>query len=266
MRPQLGAVDIVHGREVIRLSAQHARYRPDMERHFETYFRATEPAVENGDWVADFSRPRVHRYRSNGLDFMVSSIPEEPGVVGEYFKHTPRRKLAFDVGAYCGLSTYEASQRFEDVVAFEPDPANRACLLSNVLRHEMANVTVLPAAVAARTGKTRFFAEAALGSRFAVADFAQMPSMEVETVSLTDACALYGVPDFISMDIEAAEIEVLDSSRELLAHERISLAIDTNHEEGSGWTFGPVEKILKACGYQVETARPGGFFTTWGWK
>ena len=181
--------------------------------------------------VSDFSAPTLHTYRHNGLQFHVSSLPEEPDAVEGYFRHAPaRRKLAFDIGAYCGLSTYELSKRFDKVVAFEPDGENRACLVANVIRHSLDNVLVVASAVTHATGKTQFFSEGNLGSRLALHEYSRGPIREVNTISLADACYTYGTPDFVTMDIEAAEIQVLDSSRPLLRQCQIAFAIDTNHE------------------------------------
>jgi FkbM family methyltransferase len=258
--------DIIHGDRIIRISEQHARYRDDMEKYFDSYFNSVEPRVTAAGLLADFSQPAVHRYKHNGLEFVLSSLPEEAEAVLSYTKHATGSRLAFDVGAYCGVSTYELSKCYERVVAFEPDPLNRECLIRNIRRHSLNNVIVVPRAMTAAGGRRRFFGEGALGSRLALGNYGHGPLYDVETCSLTESCIRYGVPDFIGMDIEAAEIEVLDSSRDLLRCENISLCVDTNNEQKNGWTFGRVESILHDCGYSVETGTPGGFYTTWGWK
>ena len=259
--------DIQRDIRVIRLSEEHARYTYEMERHFDVYFGAVVPREEDGLLIADYSEPAVHTYRHNGLQFKIQSLPEEPDAVEGYFKHAPDHgALAFDVGAYCGLSTYELSKRFDRVIAFEPDTNNRVCLIDNICRHKLGNVTIVPAAMTAFVGKTTFYAEGCLGSRMALPQYVREPLLEVATINLVAACQMFGVPDFITMDIEGAEIEVLAAARDLLTTEKISLAIDTNHEEASGWTVGRVEAILMACDYEVETEMPGGFYTTFGWK
>jgi FkbM family methyltransferase len=259
-------MDIRKDQRIIRISDQLFRYAAPLEKHFEIYFNAVEPQKENGFLVVDFSSPSWHRYRHNNLEFKLSSLPEEPEALADYFKYAQGTKLAFDAGAYCGLSTYEMSQHFEKVIAFEPDNQNRACLVENVIRHKMTNVTIVPFAMTVNTGSAIFYEEGSLGSRMALPHFCRPPLLPVKTISLVDACETYGIPDFICMDIEGAEIEVLAASYELLLRERISLTIDTNHREATGFTFGEVETILRACGYQTETEKPGGFYTTWGWK
>ena len=155
---------------------------------------------------------------------------------------------------------------FDRVVAFEPDAVNRECLLSNIERHELDNITVVANAMSATTGSARFWVDGSLGSRLALPEYTRGRFENIETTSLVDACIKYGIPELICMDIESAEIEVLDAARDLLKQQSIIFSIDTNHDEVHGWTFGRVEEILRSCGYQVETGMPGGFYTTWGWK
>jgi FkbM family methyltransferase len=259
-------MDIVNGKRTIRIADKHWYYEQDMKEYFDTYFGA----VSSSNSLVDFSKPAIHRYRYNNLEFLLPSLPEEPQAVLSYFKHTSGGPLAFDVGAYCGLSTYELSKRFDHVVAFEPDPLNRACLQFNISFHDLKNITVVPMAIAANSGVLKFHSEGALGS--CVVDALPGPAIErgttveVDSISLPMACALHGTPTFISMDIEGVETSVLAASTELLRRGKISFAIDTNHRREYGWTFSAVEAILRSCGYQTETEKPGGMYTTWGWK
>jgi FkbM family methyltransferase len=255
------SIDIVRGDKIIRISERHDRFMDEINRHFDTYFNA----VEKSNGLVDFSTPDRHTYGHNGLEFMLSFLPEEPEIVGGYFRHQPTgARLAFDIGAYCGLSTYELSLRFDKVIAFEPDTMNRDCLNKNILRHNMRNVMVVPMAIMGESGRVRFLSEGTPGSGATLADRVAGPSCTIDALSLVDACLLYGIPDFICMDIEEAEVEVLEAARELLTREHIGLVVDTAH--GVPITAPAVEEILKDCGYSVETDLTNDWATTWGWK
>lgn len=245
------------------MDERHANYVSFLNQHFDTYHDAVVPSNGDGMEVCDFSQTMLHTYRHNNLQFWLSSLPEEPEVIEAYFRHCHEGALAFDIGAYCGLSTYELSKRFTQVVAFEPDAISRACLIANVTQHKLTNVTIVADAIAATAGNAVFFKDGSPASR--LADMHTQDSLvPVRTITLTDACALYGVPDFIVMDIEGAEVEVLESSYDLLTHERIAMVVDTNH--GNTSTATPVTTALKLCRYRhVETHVPGGFFTTYAW-
>lgn len=260
------AIEITRGDRVILLADRHAPYIPEIERCFEVYFGAVEPQSVEGRLVADFSAPRVHRYRHSGMEFEIAALPEEPAALAAYWRHyqPTGNETVFDVGAYCGLSVYEAAQRVGRVVAFEPDSVNRRCLERNIQRHSLRNVQVVPAAMAATSGEAIFFEDHALGSRLAKPEYRRPPLLPVPVLSFADACARFGTPAFISMDIEGAEVDVLGAASAELARGHFSLAVDTNH--GPGGTARQVETILRGCGYQVETSSPAGLLTTWAWK
>ena len=75
----------------------------------------------------------------NGLEFELSSFPEEMEAISEYFhwyKPSPD-DLIFDIGAYCGVTAYHLSRRVPKgkVYSFEPDPINFELLKRNIERH-----------------------------------------------------------------------------------------------------------------------------------
>ena len=90
----------------------------------------------------------------------------------------------------------------------------------------------------------------------------------IHTLSFEDACNHYGVPDFVKVDIEGSEIEMLTSSQSFLRQHSIQFALDTNH-----WTKGPtkkkeltastVEKLFLECGYETHSSTAFGYMTTW---
>lgn len=262
-------MDIVKGNCAIRLANCHAGYAAEVERNFSTFFWAVKPTEENGLLIADFSTPRVHELRDFG-EFELTSLPEEPDVLNGYTQHHELKatNMVFDCGAYCGATTINFARQCKHVFAFEPDPKNRAALVRNLERHSVTNVTVLPFALAAQSGSEVFNTESTPGSALprcnGRASFDGIAT--VETMALAEAFDKFGRPDFIKLDIEGAEIEVLESSLELLRRWLTPLAIDTNHPMPSGkWTREKVEPILRSIGYEfVESSREwGGYWMTW---
>ena len=259
------SIDFVRELRIIRIGDHHQRFGDEINKHFDTYFNAVEKTTQGNLLIADFSAPSIHRYLHNGMEFSLSFLPEEPEVIHSYFRHRPEEtRLAFDIGAYCGLSTYELSQRFEKVIAFEPDKLNRACLWENIARHQMNNVEVVPMAIMGATGRISFLSEGTPGSAACLAGRVAGPSVEVSAWSLKDAFGVFGVPDFMCMDIEEAEVEVLDAARTVLSKNAISIVVDSSH--GVPITAPAVETILRECGYNAETKLIEGLATTWGWK
>jgi FkbM family methyltransferase len=262
-------VDVSKDGRTIRLAAKHFPYAYDMVRHFDMYFNQVVPEKGGAGLLVDFSGPKLQHYR-NGLEFEVSSFPEELEAIGEYFHwYTPKPDdLIFDIGAYCGVTAYHLSKRVPEgkVYSFEPDPINFELLTRNVERHGLKNVTPLPFGICDRTEKAAaFLSEGTLGSRLerhstrmTVGD-----THSVQTLSLADACARYGVPDLAKVDIEGSEIEMLGASAVFLRSNPMQLAIDTNHWVNGKLTAPAVEEILRSCGYETESDDAVGFMTTW---
>jgi FkbM family methyltransferase len=262
-------VDVSKGTRTIRLAAKHFPYAYDMAERFELYFNQVVPEKGGAGLLVDYSGPKLQRYK-NGLEFEQSSLPEEVEAIEEYFHwYKPKPDdLIFDIGAYCGVTAYHLSKLVPEgrVYSFEPDPVNFRLLTRNVERHGLRNVTPLPFALSGRTEKAAvFLSEGSMGSRLegistriTVGDH-----RSVETISLADACARYGTPNFVKVDIEGSEIEMLSAATSFLRSNPIQLAVDTNHWVDGKLTAAAVEEIFRACGYETESDDTSGFMTTW---
>jgi FkbM family methyltransferase len=265
-------VDVSKEGKTIRLAAKHFPYAFDMVEHFDLFFNQVFPEKGGAGWMVDYSRPKLHRYK-NGLEFELSSFPEEMEAIGEYFRwYKPNPDdVIFDIGAYCGVTAYHLSKRVPEgrVYSFEPDPINFELLSRNITRHKLENVTPLPLGISERTElAAAFLSEGTLGSRLerhstriTVGD-----THSVQTLSLADACACYGVPNFAKVDIEGSEVEMLAAAAPFLRSNPMQLAIDTNHFVDGELTAPAVENILQSCGYKTESDDSAGFTTTWGSK
>lgn len=254
----------------IRLAARHLLYAPSTAEHFDTYFSQVQPTVIDSHAEVDYSTPRLQTL-ANGLEFELSSLPEEGSALDAYFRfYTPKPgETVFDIGAYCGVFTYELSRIVGPggrVIAFEPDPLNVELLRRNVERHKLANVTVVQAAMSDHDGSQQFNSEGALGS--ALTSAIDRPSadqtMTVPTITLERACREYGPPAFVKIDAEGSEIEILSGAQEFLTAQTIQFVLDTNHIRYGKTTNGPVESLFAASGYAAESSEDhGGFMTTW---
>ena len=261
--------------QVMVLALKHLLYAGDMAERFDLYFSPLVPELREGLQVLNYSEPgRLQTYRSSGLQFEMASFPEEEEAIEEYFRwYRPQPgDLVFDLGAHCGVSTYALAKLVGAegrVVAFEPDPVNFAILQRNLERHGLRNVIAENVAIAGTAGRLAFSSEGTIGSTLlsTLVGRETVGSMVmVEALTLGDAYARWGVPAFCKIDIEGAEIEVLNASSELLRSHRTNFALDTNHPMANGeLTSGRVETILRGNGYEVASeANP--LMTTWARK
>jgi FkbM family methyltransferase len=241
-----------------------------MARHFDHYFNQVVPRSEGDLSVVDYSRTQLHRYRKTGLEFEFSSLAEEVDAIDDYFRwYRPQAgDVVFDVGAYCGASAHYFASIVGSagkVYAFEPDPLNFTLLQRNIERHALNNVIPVQVAISDKNGYAEFYSEGALGST--IAEFSQRASAgghaSVETITFADACARYGLPSYAKVDIEGAEVAMLDAAAPLLRKERIQFALDTNHFVDGKMTAKRVENVFRACGYRAESSDSSGFMTTW---
>ena len=268
-----GAIDVCKRGRAIRISSKHFVYAKDMARSFESYFAQVIPTETKGQLLVDYSHPRVQRYAKTGLEFELASFPEEAEAIEDYFRwYRPKQgDIVFDVGAYCGVSSYYFSNCVGadgKVYAFEPDPISYGLLRRNIDRHSLNNVVPLQLAIAGSSGELEFCSEGTLGSslsrqmsRATVGSVERVPSMSFE-----DACRRYGVPSFAKIDIEGSEIEVLSSARSFLPRQSIHFVLDTNHWVNGVRTNAAVEALFADCNYVSESSDESGFMTTWARK
>jgi FkbM family methyltransferase len=236
---------------------------------FDTFFSAVQPEIRGPYSVADYSRPKLHTL-ADGLQFEFSSFPEAPGSVEDYTAwYRPKAgDTVFDIGANCGISVYQFAQMVGPqgkVIAFEPDPLNSSFLKRNVQRHQLANVTIVEAAVGKTDGTAQFYAEGTMGSGLAnVQDDRAREMISVPLVSLRTAFARYGVPELCKMDIEGAEIEAIEGLGDDLAKLRVQFVIETAHYVDGAFTDARVEARFRKAGYIAETLKKGPDLLTYG--
>ena len=138
-----------------------------------------------------------------------------------YTALVPRGGLCFDIGAHVGNRSRSWSRLGASVVALEPQP-DFARFLRWLFRSD-ANVTVRELAVAARPGRLRLLVSprtptVTTGSPEFIAQTTRVPSfawvrwdsaVEVPVTTLDELIEAHGVPDFVKIDVEGMEHEVL---------------------------------------------------------
>jgi FkbM family methyltransferase len=253
------------------IAERHFIYARDLAHDFDRYFAPLVPEMREGLEVIDFSQAgKLQTYRVSGLQFEMASFPEEEDELEESFRwYRPKvGDLVFDIGAHCGVSTYHLSEMVGPagkVVAFEPDPVNFAILQRNMARYAVQNVELVPAAVAATAGRLEFSSEGTVGSM--LMSVLRRPSegevVTVEAMTLADAFGRWGVPNLCKIDIEGAEIDVIEKSADLLRTHKTNFSLDTCHLKADGTpTNTDIEALFRSYGYEVESdAKP--LMATW---
>lgn len=146
-----------------------------------------------------------------------------------------------DVGANEGLFSLHAARRVGAagrVVAVEPSSRERRQLERNVARNRLGNVTIVPCALGGEAGSARLRIAGKLhGGHNTLGDFvydgttaAGTEDVPVETLDALVRRLALGRVDAVKIDVEGAELKVLNGARELLGTARPVLLIEANEE------------------------------------
>lgn len=170
-------------------------------------------------------------------------------------------RMAFDVGANVGQSTRVLARNFDHVVAFEPCQESFEILAIEAEEH----VTPVCAAVSARDGEIALD-EAAMS--IATGQLVTGPGLAlwgervgrrtVPAVTLDSMTEHFGYPDFLKVDVEGHEVEVLRGAQKLLCASHPEVIVEIHQEDNEA----PVRALL--AGYDLvklthgDYVRPGG--------
>jgi FkbM family methyltransferase len=220
--------------------------------------------------VVDFSTPRLH-YVAGFADFPIlcPSLTEPYMTTEQYLEFADLKEgdIALDLGSYSGLTTIAFSKAVGPagkVIALEPDPLNFACVEENIDMHVrkngLDNTIILRAAASSTSGKLRLSSEGAMGSALiSIVGSYRGESVEVDCFSLSDIARMKDLPkiDFIKIDIEGAELDLITGSRAFIAQYRPRLIIEPHFIDGLS-TSGPVISCLEELGYACSVIdQPG---------
>ncbi len=196
----------------------------------------------------------------------VESLLDITGAVTAYDRHRPLTpgQTVVDAGAFEGMFAIYAASRVGKsgrVIALEPDPENLRRLRENVARNGLSQVEIVEAGLWSHEGTVDFTP----GGHGAAINPGS-GSMEIRVSALAGLIEHRKITrlDFIKMDIEGAEIEVLESSRELLRTLPAAWAIASYHRRDGQKTAGRLEKIFRELGYKALTENPA-HLTTYAW-
>jgi FkbM family methyltransferase len=151
----------------------------------------------------------------------------EPESIPLYERVLTQRKVFLDVGAQVGQFTLLASRLVGPqgrVVSFEPDPLTHRLLCKSIARNKLTNVMAVRAALAdVNTVQSFHLSQArnigANSLRPPAQGLDARASVRVQCWRMDDFLRRNGIPkpDLVKIDVEGAELLVLDGARETLA-------------------------------------------------
>jgi FkbM family methyltransferase len=160
-----------------------------------------------------------------------------------------------DCGANIGLSIIYFKKLFPNakIIAFEPDNKIFEILKKNIQSFNLLNVELHQKACWNAETTLPFYQEGADGGRHA-SDVVKENIIFVETVRLKNY--LNRDIDFLKIDIEGAEFEVLNDSIDML-HNVKNIFIEFHSFVGQEQKLPEILNVLKIAGFRLHISAPG---------
>ncbi len=168
----------------------------------------------------------------------------------------------WDVGANIGLYSllFLSRNPIGTVLAFEPDLKNIDLLNRTIRRNALTAMEIVPKAVDRQCGEARFFVDDVTGAsgtiisdnlfildQYGVTNPSQTT---VETTTLDDQLRTHNCPDLIKIDVEGADLAVLEGGQRTLEH-----CLPIIFCEATECNFPRIRILLDNLGYAIFDAR-----------
>ncbi|MFN5135289.1 MAG: FkbM family methyltransferase [Chitinophagaceae bacterium] len=173
------------------------------------------------------------------------------------------QNVFIDAGANSGYYSLLIASKYSDclVHAFEPASSSYQNLQSNILLNKLSNIIALQKALSNKTGCKHLYLSAKDNtgmSSFTRAENASGTIEEVKTIPLE----LYATQNKLSniaavkIDVEGAELEVLEGLKSLLSLQRPVIAIELSEElqNRSGYSIWHIHKYFQEMNYKSYKA------------
>jgi len=170
-----------------------------------------------------------------------------------FLEHFARGSIFFDIGAHIGYYSSIAAvinNGAGHVYAFEPRPMNIKFFRKHIKINEFQNVTLFEAAAGHSDGLVRFDDKHGSATGFVTGD----GNLEVKQLSVGRMIkdGSLPVPDFIKIDVEGGEKEVLTNLGDIISSARPKMLIATHGKEYRDFT----EEFLNKNKYSFRVLNP----------
>ena len=173
-----------------------------------------------------------------------------------------RDSIVVDVGAHIGSFSIMVARSAHRVLAFEPEPTNYQMLKKNVELNHLENMSIFEMAVSGRSGHQDIYTYQGGSS----ADYSlyergitNIKAGRILTISVEDIFKREGLSriDFLKLDCEGAEHDILRSMSLETASNIIGMAMET-HRVPSAFSID-IPLRLKELGFEIKMNGGGGY-------
>jgi FkbM family methyltransferase len=165
----------------------------------------------------------------------------------------------YDVGAHIGFYSLIAARlvgQAGHIIAFEPDPDNAETLRENAAKNGFLGVCVVCAAISDKDEVVRFHRSthndpsrmSGMVMRENLLGIRESEILSCRAVSLDSFCSSHQTPNLVKVDVEGAELQVLEGARYLLRQKKPVLIIEVHDQQN----LPTVRSLLSGLGYTLE--------------
>ncbi len=196
-----------------------------------------------------FLNHTLHIHDIASYDLCINEIFESE--VYKFICRNPK-PLIIDCGANMGLSVIYFKTHYPDaqIIAFEADPHIFSFLKKNMSSFNFRDVILINKAVWNSSGYVTFNAEGGAGGRIEESIEENISFKKIEATRLRDYLES-GSVDFLKIDIEGAEYEVLDDCKDLIT--KIDyIFIEYHSMQGKAQNLDLILNILSTAGFRYH--------------
>jgi len=218
----------------------------------------SESEIKTRSGLKFLLRPNTRDYRIVRSIFALNNyirdfIPIEKG------------SIVFDVGANIGAFSLFASQFASKVFSFEPEPKNYEMLLKNISINGITNIIPYRRAISNSDGTMDFYLypdtyHTGCHSLFKLNN-ANTEKIQVEISTLENVMEKEKLSkiDFLKLDCEGAEYDILKSINKKTADKIKYIAMETHEGRYSEENYYDIPTYLNEIGYEVMTEANGKY-------
>lgn len=199
-------------------------------------------------YLVEFTDPKAFMYTVREL------------FIDEIYKFTPDNNSPYiiDCGAYIGTSILFFKDNYPDakILGFEPDNKNLKLLKKNLSNWTLSDITIENAAIWISNGHVTFASDGNMASKITQGEISES-NEHIKSIRLNDL--LNKDVDFLKIDIEGAEYEVIKDCAENLSYVK-NLFIEYHGNYDEMYKLNEILNILVNNGFKYYIKEAGSTY------